>query len=196
MICSVCNKEVENGIKICPFCGAFLDEKEEKIVEVCFKKPALPPVIELSFVEPEPKVEIEPEIELEIEPEIEPEVEVAYEEPAAIEPLYVEPIFQEKPSKKTKKKSKDKLNFFYLLLSLLWAPYPGIFLWVATSKKTPKASQAYGILAIVMFLLKCFKKFITPIIAQIVAVLLFLVCAIGITVVLFMIQFGYMPMPI
>jgi hypothetical protein len=58
MICSVCNKEVENGITICPFCGAFLDEKEEKIVEVCFKKPAPPPVIELSFVEPEPEAEI------------------------------------------------------------------------------------------------------------------------------------------
>jgi hypothetical protein len=196
MICSVCNKEVENGIKICPFCGAFLDEKEENVIEVSFKKPAPPPVIELSFVEPVPEAEIEPEIELEIEAEIEPEVEVVEEEPAAIEPLYVEPIFQEKPSKKTKKKSKDKLNFFYLLLSLLWAPYPGIFLWVATSKKTPKASQAYGIAAIVMYLLKCFKKFITPIIAQIVAVLVFLVCVIGITVVLFMIQFGYMPMPI
>ena len=62
MICSVCNKEVENGIKICPFCGAFLDEKEENVIEVSFKKPAPPPVIELSFVEPEPEAEIELEI--------------------------------------------------------------------------------------------------------------------------------------
>lgn len=230
MICSVCEKEIENGTVICPFCGAFLEKTQGKIIEIGFKKPAPPPVIELSFVTPpaiepeieeeiEPEIEaeieheieaeIEPEIEVEIEPEIEaeiepeaaqPEVEPTFEEPVYIEPAPKKASKKKGKAKKTpkpkKKKSKDRFNFFFFLLSLLYAPYPGIFLWVATSKKAPKSSQVYGITAIVMYLLKLLHKVLAPIVMQILLALTFLVFAIGITVVLFMIQFGYMPMPI
>ena len=211
MICNICKKEIENGTVVCPFCGALLAQAEERIIEVGFKKPDPPPVIEVLFVEPE-VIEAEPEY---IEPEyIEPEyIEPEYVEPEYVEPEYVEPVVEEpvyvepsKPKKKKaskkekpkkeKKKSKDKLNFFYLLLSLMWAPYPGIMLWVSQSKKAPKASGVYGICAIVMYLIRVTCDIITRAVVNTVAVILVIVFAAGSTVVLYMIQFGQLTLPV
>ncbi len=190
MICSVCNKEVNDGVKICPFCGADLTLKENKVIEVCFEKPAPPPVIEVLFAQP---VIAEPEY---VEEPIYEKAPV-YEEPKA--PVTrVRKIKKKAPTKvnkknapvKEKKKTKDKANFFLVILSLLWAPYPGILLWILTSKKTPKASQVYGNCAIIMFVLKCMWQYIKSIVTTILAVVLTATLIIGGTAVLFMIQYG------
>ena len=189
MICNVCNKEVENGIAVCPYCGADLTKKEEKVIAISFKKPNPPPVIEVTFIEPEiveePVIEVEP---------------IYYEEPIEEEPVVEEPALA--PAKKVKKKkskkkeekpkvkSKDKINPLFLILSLLWAPYPGILLWVLTSKKTPKASQAYGSCGIIMFTLRCVTRYITSIITRVVTTVAVIVFIVGITAVLVITQYG------
>ena len=120
------------------------------------------------------------------------------EEPAAEEPVVEEPaLAPAKKAKKSKKKeekpkvkSKDKINPLFLILSLLWAPYPGILLWVLTSKKTPKASQAYGSCGIIMFTLRCVTRYITSIITRVVTTVAVIVFIVGITAVLVITQYG------
>ena len=182
MICNVCNKEVEENVRVCPFCGASLTINECKVIEVEFKKPEPPPVIVVEFVEPELEPEPIPEPKPEPIPEPEPEP-IPEPEPEPIpEP---KPVKKEKPAKKPK--SKDRINPLFLLVSLLWAPYPGIALWVMNSKKAPKSSQVYGICAIIMAILKQAVKAIKRTIATALVVLLLVLCAVA-SIVLVIIQ--------
>lgn len=187
MICSVCNKEVDEGTVVCPFCGADLSKKEARVIEIAFKKPTPPPTIVVSFIEPEPEY-VEPEPEY-VEPEPMPE---PTPEPKPILKKTRKKVKKQKPVQEPvqeKPKSKDKINFLFLILSLLWAPYPGIALWVATSKKTPKASQTYGICAIVMYLLSRVRIYVGAFFRALAVGLLLLVCAV-VSVVFIMIQYN------
>ena len=194
MICNVCNKEVENGANACPYCGSELVKKDSRVIEISFKKPDPPPVIELSFIEPVCKEPVYEEVE-----------ESVYEEPIYEEPVYEEPVYEapapapkpvkkKKPSKekpeKPKKVAKDKVNPLFFLISLLWAPYPGVLLWVATSKKTPKASCTYGICGIIMFVLKCIKQYVTSIVTRALAVIFLLIMLAGATAVVLITQYN------
>jgi hypothetical protein len=85
------------------------------------------------------------------------------EEPVAEEAAYEVPVAEEiiKEQKSEKKKyklpkppKKDKVNFFWFLIALLWPPYPGIMLWITKSAEQPKASRVYGAEAILMYILK------------------------------------------
>ena len=170
MICKVCNKEVEDGVLVCPFCGADLSKKEEKVINVNFKKPEGPPVITVNFLEP---VYEEPQPEPEPMPEPQPEPQP-------------EPVVEEVPVETPKK---DKINVLFLILSLLWAPYPGIALWVITSKKTPKASQVYGICGIAMLLLAKACYYIAQFLKIVAVVVVLLLCA-AVSVALVMMQYN------
>ena len=37
MLCKVCNKEVSDGVKVCPYCGASMVEAESEIISLSFE---------------------------------------------------------------------------------------------------------------------------------------------------------------
>lgn len=67
--------------------------------------------------------------------------------------------------KKAPKKSKDRVNFFLLVLSLCCPPYFGVLITICTSAKAPKASQVYGVFTILSFIFMKVKNYILTAIA-------------------------------
>ncbi len=74
-----------------------------------------------------------------------------------------EPVKAEKKQKP--KKSKDRVNFFLLLLTLMCPPYFGVLITICTSAKAPKASQVYGVFTILSFIFAKIKNYILTVIA-------------------------------
>ena len=68
-------------------------------------------------------------------------------------------------------KSKDRVNFFFLLLTLLCPPYFGVLITICTSAKAPKATQVYGIFTILSFIFMNIKNYILTFFATIFVVL-------------------------
>lgn len=74
-----------------------------------------------------------------------------------------EPVKAEKKQKP--KKSKDRVNFFLLLLTLMCPPYFGVLITICTSAKAPKATQVYGVFTILSFIFAKIKNYILTVIA-------------------------------
>ncbi len=155
MNCIKCNKEIENGAKFCTFCGATQDEegapnvitvvpavkkkdakKEEKKAEKLEKKEAKNAKKQTL---PQPKQEKAPK---------EQKAEKAPKEQKA----------EKAP------KSKDRVNFFLLMLTLLCPPYFGVLITVCQSAKKPKASQVYGIFTILSFIFMKVKNYVLTVV--------------------------------
>lgn len=71
-----------------------------------------------------------------------------------------EPVKAEK-----KQKSKDRVNFFLLLLTLMCPPYFGVLITICSSAKAPRATQVYGVFTILSFIFAKIKNYILTVIA-------------------------------
>ena len=74
-----------------------------------------------------------------------------------------EPVKAEKKQKP--KKSKDRVNFFLLLLTLMCPPYFGVLITICSSAKSPRATQVYGVFTILSFIFAKIKNYILTVIA-------------------------------
>ena len=85
----------------------------------------------------------------------EPEREAMYEYPPSV-------VLYEKVSKckarREEKPVKDRVNLFIALLSMMFPPYLGAFIWITRSARKPKAANTYGLLTIFSYLFHRFMK--------------------------------------
>lgn len=172
MKCTKCNKEIENGAKFCTFCGAKKEEiKEEKPTDA-------PPVITVV-----PKASKKSEKKAKKEEKApknatlpkqkakdKPKKEKAPKKDASKKDAPKEKQQKEKQSKEKSPKSKDRVNFFLLLLSLLCPPYFGVLITICTSAKKPKSSQVYGILTILSFIYNQVRNYVLTVLVTVLVI--------------------------
>ncbi len=70
-----------------------------------------------------------------------------------------------KEKKEKAPKSKDRVNFFLLLLTLMCPPYFGVLITICSSAKAPRATQVYGVFTILSFVFAKIKNYILTVIA-------------------------------
>ena len=70
-----------------------------------------------------------------------------------------------KEKKEKTPKSKDRVNFFLLLLTLMCPPYFGVLITICSSAKAPRATQVYGVFTILSFVFAKIKNYILIVIA-------------------------------
>lgn len=161
MKCSKCDKEIENGAKFCTFCGTVQEEIKEE-------KPTNAPVITVV-----PKAAKKPEKKAKKEAKA-PKNATLPEQKAKDKPKKEKApkkdIPKEKEPKEKAPKSKDRVNFFLLLLSLLCPPYFGVLITICTSAKKPKASQVYGVLTILSFIFMKVKNYVLTVLATVLVI--------------------------
>ncbi|MBQ4108350.1 MAG: zinc-ribbon domain-containing protein [Clostridia bacterium] len=192
MICNKCNREIAEGVKFCTYCGAIQEIKEEKAPTVINVVPTvkekviqsnenaenatLPPINEVEIIEPI----AEKENKKQSKKAEKASKKAKIEEETAVDTEKVEKKREKKKSKQDDEyaelderitesenspKSKDKVNFFLLLLTLLCPPYFGVLITICNSAKAPKATQVYGIFTILSFIFSKIKNYILTVIA-------------------------------
>ena len=98
-------------------------------------------------------------------PEEEQEKAVAVPEKTEEKLTENEPEKAVKEKKEKAPKSKDRVNFFLLLLTLMCPPYFGVLITICSSAKAPKATQVYGVFTILSFIFAKIKNYILTVIA-------------------------------
>ena len=157
MKCTKCNKEMENGAKFCTFCGAGKEEKKEE-------KPNDTNVITVV-----PKVS--KKTKKQAKKGKETPKNATLPEPKVKNKAKKEKAIKKEAPKEKAPKSKDRVNFFLLVLSVLCPPYFGVLITICTSAKKPKASQVYGVFTILSFIFNKVKNYVMTVLATILVVL-------------------------
>ena len=176
MKCTKCNKEIENGAKFCTFCGAKKDEKKDAKPNDVAVIPVVPKATKKS--------------EKQVKKEEKTPKNATLPAPKAKDKPKKEKSKKEETPKEKAPKSKDRVNFFLLVLSVLCPPYFGVLITICTSAKKPKSSQVYGILTILSFIYNQVKNYVMTVLATILVVLGAL-CALLSGVYLVLTELGY-----
>ena len=176
MICVKCKKEIEDGAKRCSFCGASQEAKTASAPNVIEINPVSDKKDEKVKTQKAEKQEKKAEKKSEsatlLEPKKENKPEKAEKEPKAKKEKSPKTKKEIAPAEeKPRKKSKDRVNFFLLILSLCCPPYFGVLITVCTSAKAPKASQVYGVFTILSFIFSKIKNYVLTVIATVCVVI-------------------------
>lgn len=177
MNCIKCNKEFEDGAKFCTHCGAEQKSDEQKTPTVINVTPVAKGKAEKKESKKSDKKSESATLPEQKDKKSEKKADKKANAPAKsekkskAEKKVKEPKATEVKEKKEKEpKSKDRVNFFLLLLTLLCPPYFGVLITVCSSAKAPKATQVYGIFTILSFIFMKVKNYVLTAVATILVI--------------------------